>query len=359
MKKARFLLLIACILTLAVVTTVTITASNSDNVYYEIYTADPSTGADPAYTSTSPELYTELKSKLDSGDVWVVLRKDATLTLPNRYQYTNDLHIDLGGNMLAMLSTNAICGLAPEGDGTVTKISNGTLTTAGSKALFPSTSNSIDVTFENVTIDLTADFADFRAGGSLTFDGCTVNMKNSVTTVNNFLSFGQYKGTTTPSLPDGISLTVKDTVFNVHPTFGFHSSNGTIFSFSNEQSNKTTANITGCTFNTVGAGLTRLFVNGSLGYVDLTISDTRIFADKQLMYSAKSASAQTVLTFGEGVEVSKTSLDQMNLNGATFNKPNNAVLVGIGNGTVEYVDSAKTVTVKYYDGSRLISSVLA
>ena len=103
MKKARFLLLIACILTLAVVTTVTITASNSDNVYYEIYTADPSTGADPAYTSTSPELYTELKSKLDSGDVWVVLHKDATLTLPNRYQYTNDLHIDLGGNMLAML----------------------------------------------------------------------------------------------------------------------------------------------------------------------------------------------------------------------------------------------------------------
>lgn len=359
MKKARFLLLIACILTLAVVTTVTITASNSDNVYYEIYTADPSTGADPAYTSTSPELYTELKSKLDSGDVWVVLHKDATLTLPNRYQYTNDLHIDLGGNMLAMLSTNAICGLAPEGDGTVTKISNGTLTTAGSKALFPSTSNSIDVTFENVTIDLTADFADFRAGGSLTFDGCTVNMKSSVTAVNNFLSFGQYKGTTTPSLPDGISLTVKDTVFNVHPTFGFHSSNGTIFSFSNEQSNKTTANITGCTFNTVGAGLTRLFVNGSLGYVDLTISDTRIFADKQIMYSAMSASAQTVLTFGEGVEVSKTSLDQMNLNGATFNKPNNAVLVGIGNGTVEYVDSAKTVTVKYYDGSRLISSVLA
>ena len=184
MKKQRIVILALLVAALLLCSTLVISMaagseSRATTKYFEVYTADPANGASPVYTETSSnELVTKLQEYLNKGNTWIVLYADVNLSLPSRYSFTNSLHIDLGGHKLTMTSTATDNTLCPVGTSAQeVEFKNGSLTTKGSKVLYPVLKPAAEpqILFDNMTLDITADFSDYRVGGSLTFNKCKVN----------------------------------------------------------------------------------------------------------------------------------------------------------------------------------------
>ncbi len=351
MKKRSTLLFVA-ILAVALMLALAVFAMAEEKVYFEIYTVFPdSDGATPAYTeTTSAELATKLKEYVNKGDTWVVLGSDVSLSLSSRYIFTNSLYIDLGGHKLTMTSASSDNTLAPEGGaGQRLEIKNGSFTTQGSKVVYPAKASAAPtILFDGVSFDVTNDFSDYRAGGSVTFNGCTISFNSNYTSgavCNRFMFIGQLTG-----IPSPIEVNVIDTVFNASEDFAFSTSDGALFNFGNKYGNTTKLVIKGSYFNLLGASTPKLKANGSSGVASVEISDTEIYAS--CPFFTENSNGSTVVNIGDDVAITKAALDNSVLKSgnATINYPTGYVMAYLDAGkTVEYVPASEAVTVEYYN----------
>lgn len=363
MKKQRIVILALLVAALLLCSTLVISMaagseSRATTKYFEVYTADPAAGASPVYTETSSnELVTKLQEYLNKGSTWIVLYADVNLSLPSRYSFTNSLHIDLGGHKLTMTSTtsdNALCPVGMSAQKVV--FENGTLTTKGAKVLYPVLKPEAEpqILFDNMTLDVTADFSDYRVGGSLTFNKCKVNFTtNSTSGCNRFIFFGQADGI------GEIEVNVIDTEFYASSAFKWASGDGSIFNFGNKYGTTTNLTITGSTFNLANSQSARLLCNGTTGVANINIEDTVVDFKAAFLYNANNG--VTTLNIGEDVAFKKASLDGMVKYGTvTVNYPSDdCVLINLDDGFVEYVDPAKLVTVSYYHGDEHLGDAVA
>ncbi|MBQ9084227.1 MAG: leucine-rich repeat domain-containing protein [Clostridia bacterium] len=351
--KKRLTLLFVALLAVAMIFSLAVFAMAEDRVYFEIYTVSPeSEGAKPAYTETSSaELSTKLQEYVNSGDTWVVLGADVSLSFNSRYIFKNSLYIDLGGHKLTMTSATSDNTLAPEGGaGQRLEISNGSLTTRGSKVIYPAKASAApEILFDGVDFDITNDFSDYRAGGSVTFKGCTVNFNSnyqSGVACNRFMFIGQLTG-----IPSPITVNVIDTVFNASEDFAFSTADGSIFNFGNKFGNTTRLVISGSTFNLLGSSVTKLMSNGTSGAASVEIRDTGIYADCPFL--VENSSGATQITVGDDVAITKASLDSsvMKSGNASISYPTGYVMAYLDAGkTFEYVPASEAVSIEYYNG---------
>lgn len=363
MKKQRIVilaLLVAALLlcSMLVISMAAGSESRATTKYFEVYTADPANGASPVYTETSSnELVTKLQEYLNKGSTWIVLCADVNLSLSSRYSFTNSLHINLGGHKLTMTSTatdNALCPVGTSAQKVV--FENGTLTTKGAKVLYPVLKPEAEpeILFDNMTLDVTADFSDYRVGGSLTFNKCKVNFTtNSNSGCNRFIFFGQAEGI------GEIEVNVIDTEFYASSGFAWASGDGSIFNFGNKYGTTTNLTITGSTFNLADSQSARLLCNGTSGVANVSISDSVVDFSSAFLYNANNGI--TTLNIGEDVAFKKACLDGMVKYGTvTVNYPSDdCALINLADGFVEYVDPARLVTVSYYHGDEYLGESVA
>ena len=358
MKKQRIVLFAILVAVLLLCSTVVISMaagaeSRATTKYFEVYTADPATGASPVYTETSSnELATKLQEYVNKGSTWIVLYADVNLSLSARYSFVNSLHVDLNGHKITMTSTatdNALCPIGTSAQ--KVEFKNGTLTTKGSKVLYPVLKPTAEpqILFDGMTLDVTNDFSDYRVGGSLTFNKCKINfLTNSTSSCNRFMYLGQADGI------GEIEINVIDTEFTAASTFKWSSGDGSIFNFGNKYANTANLTITGSTFNLANSQSSRLLCNGTTGIANVLIEDTVVDFKAAFIYNANSG--VTDIEIGEGVAFNKSCLDNIVKNG-TLNityPSEDCVLLNVGGGLVEYVDPAKIVTVSYYHGNEKI-----
>ncbi|MBR3680694.1 MAG: leucine-rich repeat domain-containing protein [Clostridia bacterium] len=326
--------------------------------YFEIYTSDPDRGAAPAYVETaSKELAAKLQEYVGKGDTWIKLNSDATLSFSAIYQFTNSLYIDLGGHKLTLGSGNTDKTLSPCGAlGQVLEIKNGTLTSLGAKVIYPIGADAKpDIRFTDLTVDVTADFSDHRAGGRLTFLRCVINFNQNsqyMTACNRFIFFGQRSGI------GEIEVEVKDTVFNVSDGFTWANSSSAIFNFGNSYQNETTLTISGSTFNYEKGTLPKIMANGNAAPASVTVTDTAFYGEAPLITS--SSTAATAVNIGDGVSVNKKSLDGSVLNAnASIVFPADYLPVWLDNENIEYVSPENAVNVIYLNGDEVLGERLS
>ncbi len=354
MKKTTLLTLISVVALLLcsmlVVAFAQGTEPRAGGTYYEIYTSDPEGGASPAYTETaSSELASRLQQFVSAGDTWIVLHSDVTVTFSAIYQFTNSLYIDLNGHKLTLGNGNTDKTFSPGGaEGQVFEVKNGTFTSVGAKFIYPIVETARpDIRFTDLTINVTADFSDYRSGGSLTFDGCEINFNENSTaslTCNRFIFFGQRNGI------GEMNVNVTDTVFNVSSGFKWTNGQSAIFNFGNSYGNKTILNISGSTFNMDGSTLPRFMINANSAAAEVSISDTEILGEAPLLHS--SSSAATTVNIGDGVVLCKAVLDASTLNStAKILFPDGYVQAYLDSERIEYVSPEDALSVSYYNGT--------
>ena len=360
MKKQTLLILtaiLALILSCTVIVAVAAGAeSRAATKYFEIYTADPETGASPAYTETaSSEMATKLQEYVNKGDTWIVLRSDVTVTFTSIYKFTNSLYIDLNGHTLTLGSNNTDRTFSPGGPlGQVLEFKNGTLNSNGAKGIYPvgSATSQPDIRFTDLTINVKHDFSDHRSGGKLTFDGCVINFfENTSSTCNRFIYFGQRTDLAK------IDVEIKDTVFNVSQSFKWNSGSA-IFIFGNSFGVETAMSISGSTFNIDSTTLPQFLANGNNVVATVDIEDTEIYTTAPLLVN--SSTKDTVINIGDDVVVTRASLDKATLgNTGRINFPDGYVEMYVDDKNVEYVDPARLITVSYYHGDEKIGEKLS
>ncbi len=364
--KRKFLLTVTLLALLLALSTVVVAfasegatgGTRAADGYFEIYTSDPDRGAAPAYVETaSKELATKLQEYVGKGDTWIKLNSDATLSFSAIYQFTNSLYIDLGGHKLTLGSGNTDKTLSPCGAlGQVLEIKNGTLTSLGAKVIYPIGADAKpDIRFTDLTVDVTADFSDHRAGGRLTFLRCVINFNQNsqyMTACNRFIFFGQRSGI------GEIEVEVKDTVFNVSDGFTWANSSSAIFNFGNSYQNETTLTISGSTFNYEKGTLPKIMANGNAAPASVTVTDTAFYGEAPLITS--SSTAATAVNIGDGVSVNKKSLDGSVLNAnASIVFPADYLPVWLDNENIEYVSPENAVNVIYLNGDEVLGERLS
>ena len=352
MKKQTLLILsviLALILSCTVIVAVAAgTESRAATKYFEIYTADPKTGASPVYTETaSSEMATRLQEYVNKGNTWIVLHSDVTVTFSAIYQFTNSLYIDLNGHTLTLGSNNTDRTFAPGGPlGQVLEFKNGTLNSNGAKGIYPvgSATSQPDIRFIDLTINVKHDFSDHRSGGTLTFDGCVINFsENTSATCNRFIYFGQRKDLAK------IDVEIKDTVFNVSQSFKWNSGSA-IFIFGNSYGVETAMSISGSTFNIESTNLPQFLANGNAVAATVDIEDTKIYTTAPLLVN--SSTKDTVINIGNDVVLTRASLDKAVLgNTGKINLPKGYVETYVDDKNVEYASPEKAILVSYYNGT--------
>ena len=352
MKKQTLLILsviLALILSCTVIVAVAAGAeSRAATKYFEIYTADPKTGASPAYTETaSSEMAARLQEYVNKGNTWIVLHSDVTVTFSAIYQFTNSLYIDLNGHTLTLGSNNTDRTFAPGGPlGQVLEFKNGTLNSNGAKGIYPvgSATSQPDIRFIDLTINVKHDFSDHRSGGTLTFDGCVINFsENTSATCNRFIYFGQRKDLAK------IDVEIKDTVFNVYQSFKWNSGSA-IFIFGNSYGVETAMSISGSTFNIDSTTLPQFLANGNAVAATVDIEDTKIYTTAPLLVN--SSTKDTVINIGDDVVVTRTALDKAVLGSTgSINFPEGYVETYVDDKNVEYASPEKAILVSYYNGT--------
>ena len=363
MKRTTVLTVMLLAVLIVMTTALAVFAANetggarSTAVKFEIYTSDPESGAAPAHTETaSTELASMLMEYVNKGDTWIKLNSDATLSFTAIYYFKNSLYIDLGGHKLTLGSGNTDKTLAPNGSlGQVLEIKNGTLTSVGAKFIYPIGSDARpDIRFTDLTIDVTNDFSDHRAGGKLSFTRCNVRfMQNSIhsTTCNRFIFFGQRTGI------GNIDVEITDCHFTASKDFKWSNSQSTIFNFGNGYGNHTNLTVKGTTFDMGESTLPRFFANANNATATVNLSDSKFYGDMPFLTS--SSSGTTEVKIGDGVAFNKEGMDASTLNGATVSFPDSYELVWLDCENVEYVAPENTVKVSYYNGEQKLGERLS
>ena len=369
-SKAKILLILAFVLVLLTATLAISFAFEDGNeinatAKFEVYNVDPSTpSATPAHKEfESTELIDKIQAYMNAGmDIWIVMNTDCTLTLPDStrvFTYAKSLYIDMGGHKLTMPNNDGDSALRPENGNVTTVIKNGTLTTGGSKVMYPAGNFHPTFLFENVTFDVAGDFSDYRSGGTVTFNNCTVNLLGTGNNINRFMFIGQNgSATDTPSITGGTTVNVYNTTFNAFASTKINTSDGSIFNLGNRCSNTTRLNIEGCTFNLIGSKVTRVISNSTKGFGYVSIKNSTFNCERPLLYT--NSPNTTELTIGEGVSINPKALDSMVTNEkTTVNYPASSVRAYVNETNVEYVAESNTVTVSYYYGTTKVGERLA